>query len=132
MDTNELYARALSGDVSACMIMGRKLMRGRGAARDYEKAHRLFDIAARAGDADALYMLGKNYLKGVGCRKDPAGGVSCLEAAARRGHAAAALRLGQCFAQGAGAPKSSELAAYWYRKAAALGDTRAYDLLLGL
>ena len=132
MDTDELMRRADSGDTAACMILGRKLLRGRGAPRDYERALQLFDTAARAGDADALYLLGKCYLKGIGCAKDPAGGVSCLEEAARRGHAAAALRLGSCFAEGLGAPRSSELAAYWYRKAAALGELRAYDLMLRL
>ena len=132
MDIDELNRRAQRGDVEACMILGRKLMRGRGTPRDYEQALRFFDTAARAGHADALYLLGKCYLKGVGCTKDPAGGVSCLESAAQRGHAAAALRLGSCFAEGIGAPRSAELAAYWYRKAAALGDTRAYDMLLHL
>ena len=63
---------------------------------------------------------------------DLAGGVSCLEAAAGRGHAAAALKLGDCFEQGLGAPRSAELAAYWYRKAAAGGEKRAYAALLNL
>lgn len=132
MDIDELSHSARNGDVTACMILGRKLMRGRGAPRDYERALQLFDTAARAGNADALYQLGKCYLKGVGCSKDPAGGVSCLEGAALRGHAAAALRLGSCFAEGLGAPRSAEMAAYWYRKAAALGESRAYDLMLRL
>lgn len=132
MDAEQLEALVESGDASACMILGRKLLRGRGAPRDYERATRLFDAAARAGEVDALYLLGKCYLKGIGCAKDPAGGVSCLEAAAQRGHAAAALRLGSCFAEGVGAPRSEELAAYWYRKAAAMGESRAYDLLLQL
>lgn len=132
MDIAALQQQADAGDISACMILAHKLMRGRGVARDYESALRYFDVAARAGDADALYQLGKCYLKGVGCTRDPAGGVSCLESAAQRGHAAAALRLGGCFADGLGAPRSAELAAYWYRKAAALGDTRAYDALLRL
>lgn len=132
MDAEELERQAAKGNPSACMILGRKLMRGRGAPRNYERALQFFDTAARAGDADALYLLGKCYLKGVGCTKDPSGGVSCLEAAAQRGHAAAALRLGKCFAEGLGAPLSAEMAAYWYRKAAALGESRAYDLMLQL
>lgn len=131
-ELESLEKRAHAGEPDACMHLARKLMRGRGVARDYERALQLFDTAARAGDADALYMLGKCYLKGVGCAKDPAGGVSCLETAAQRGHAAAAHRLGECFETGAGAPRSAELAAYWYRKAAALGETRAYDSLLRL
>lgn len=129
---DEIRRAIETGDVAACMRWGKRLMRGRGAPRDYEGALQCFDAAARAGDADALYMLGKCYLKGVGCTKDPAGGVSCLEAAARRGHAAAALRLGDCFARGEGAPCSAELAAWWYRKAAAHGDSRAFDKLLSL
>lgn len=132
MEAGELEKLAQSGDPAACMILGHRLLRGRGMPRDYERALLYFDTAARAGEVDALYQLGKCYLKGIGCTKDPAGGVSCLENAAQRGHAAAALRLGKCFAEGTGAPRSVELAAYWYRKAAALGDTRAYDLLLEL
>ena len=81
--------------IRSCMRQGRRLLRGRGVPRDYERALECFDRAARAGDTDALYMLGKCYLKGVGCRKDPNGGVDCLERAAERGHGAAALRLGK-------------------------------------
>ena len=132
MDAQELQRRAEAGDISACMALGHKLLRGRGVPRNYEQALHFFDLAAQAGEADAHYRLGKCYLKGIGCTKDPAGGVSCLETAARQGHAAAALRLGECFEQGTGAPRSAELAAYWFRKAAALGETRAYDCLLRL
>lgn len=132
MDMHELQRLADAGDTSACVMLAHKLLRGRGVPRNYEAALGYFDIAARAGDADALYRLGKCYLKGIGCTRDPSGGVSCLESAAQRGHAAAALRLGDCFAAGLGAPRSAELAAYWYRRAAALGDSRAYDALLRL
>ena len=97
-----------------------------------EEAVEWFDRAAQAGSTDALYWLGKCYLKGLGCRRDPSGGSSCLENAALRGHAAAALKLGECFETGTGAPASAELAAYWYRKAAARGENRAYDKLLNL
>lgn len=132
MHPDELETRARAGEPAACLALGRKLLRGRGIGRDYERAIALFDTAARTGHPDALYLLGKCYLKGIGCTKDPAGGVSCLEAAANAGHAAAARRLGDCFAQGLGAPRNSEMASYWYRKAAARGDTRAYDQLLRL
>jgi len=114
------------------MQLARRLMRGRSETRDYERAVYYFDLAARAGEADALYMLGKCYLKGLGCLRDPAGGVSCLERAAERGHAAAALKLGDCFARGLGAPVCREMAAYWYRKAAALGEPHAREGLLHL
>lgn len=129
---DDLHARADAGDPAACMQLARRLMRGRGEGRNYELAVHYFDQAARAGEADALYMLGKCYLKGLGCLRDPAGGVSCLEQAAERGHAAAARRLGDCFEQGVGAPPSDEMAAYWYRKAAALGEPQARACLLRL
>lgn len=128
----ELRERAAKGDVAACMQLAKRLIRGRGEGRNFEEAVEWFDAAARAGDTDALYWLGKCYVKGLGCRRDPAGGVSCLESAAGRGHAAAALKLGDCFEQGLGAPRSTELAAYWYRKAAACGEKRAYSALLNL
>ena len=130
--SDELAQRAAAGEPDACMHLAKRLMRGRGGQRDYEQAVLLFDTAAKAGNSDALYWLGKCYLKGLGCRRDPAGGVSCLENAARAGHAGAALKLGTCFAEGCGAPQSAEMAAYWYRRAAARGQTRAYDLLLAL
>lgn len=110
----------------------KRLLRGRSCERDYEAAVNELDQAARLGSTDALYQLGKCYLKGIGCTKDPAGGVSCLERAAISGHAAAAYRLGECFRHGTGAPRSSELAAYWYRKAAALRHPEAYKALLAL
>ena len=132
MAMNELRQRASDGDIAACMQLTKRLIRGRGEERNFEEAVEWFDTAARAGDTDALYWLGKCYLKGLGCRRDPAGGVSCLETAAGRGHAAAAFKLGDCFEQGCGAPRNAELAAYWYRKAAACGETRAYDSLLRL
>lgn len=115
--------------IRSCMRQGRRLLRGRGVPRDYERALECFDRAARAGDTDALYMLGKCYLKGVGCRKDPNGGVDCLERAAERGHGAAALRLGKCFEEGNGAPRSAELASYWYRRAAVAGESKAFDCM---
>ncbi|MBR5895943.1 MAG: sel1 repeat family protein [Akkermansia sp.] len=115
-----------------CLYRAKRLLRGRGCARDYEAAVELLDLAARAGMADALYQLGKCYLKGIGCSKDPAGGVSCLERAAMAGHAAATYRLGDCFENGLGAPRSAELAAYWYRKAVALHHPKAYQSLLRL
>lgn len=124
-----LQRKAEQGDPAACVHLAKRLMRGRGGARNYEQAVLLFDRAAQAGNADALYHLGKCYLKGLGCLKDPGGGVSCLEAAARYGHAGAALKLGECFERGEGAPRSSEMAAYWYRKAAARGESRALDCL---
>lgn len=130
--SDELTQRADAGEPDACMHLAKRLMRGRGGERDFERAVAYFDTAAKAGDADALYWLGKCYLKGLGCRRDPSGGVSCLETAARAGHAGAALKLGTCFAQGTGAPQSAEMAAYWYRRAAARGQSRAYDLLLAL
>lgn len=110
----------------------KRLMRGRGCARDYEAAVALLDLAAQAGSTDALYQLGKCYLKGIGCSKDPSGGVSCLERAALAGHISATYRLGECFELGLGAPRSSELAAYWYRKAAALNHPQAYKALFRL
>lgn len=125
MTADELQQQAALGNPAACVHLAKRLMRGRGGARNYEEAVLLFDRAARAGNADALYHLGKCYLKGLGCPKDPGGGVSCLEAAARTGHAAAALKLGECFERGEGAPRSAVLAAYWYGKAAARGESRA-------
>ena len=130
--TDDLHERAAAGDPNACMHLAKRLMRGRGEPRNYEKAVQLFDVAARAGDADAMYQLGKCYLKGIGCPRDPSGGVSCFEQAAKLGHSGATLRLGECFEKGNGAPKSPELAAWWYRKAAALGVPKAYDALLRL
>ena len=114
------------------LVQAKRLMRGRGEARNYEQAVALFDRAARAGLPDAHYWLGKCYLKGLGCQRDPQGGVTCLERAATLGHAGACLKLGDCFARGEGAPQNRELAAYWYRRAAARGEDRAYDKLLEL
>ena len=130
-DESSLEERVAAGDPAACMQLGKRLLRGRGIERNYERALACFDTAARSGNADAFYLMGKCYLKGVGCIKDPGGAVSCLENAARRGHASAALKLGECFER-IGAPKNDELAAYWYRKAAARGESRAYDDLLRL
>lgn len=129
MTNEELQRLAAEGNPSACMQLAKRLMRGRGGARDYEQAVMLFDAAARAGHADALYHLGKCYIKGIGCPKDPGGGVSCLEAAALRGHLAATLKLGECFERGEGAPRCSEMAAYWYRRAAASGAPQAMQHL---
>lgn len=129
---DSLRARAAAGDAEACQQLAKRLLRGRGEARNYEEAVALFDTAARAGAADAYYQLGKCYLKGIGCTRDAGGGVSCLEQAARMGHKGAALKLGTCFEQGLGAPQSDEMAAYWYRRAAAAGELRAYDALNAL
>lgn len=130
---DDLEQLAAAGDAEACLIQAKRLLRGRGTAeRNYEEAVRLFDTAARGGSADAYYQLGKCYLKGIGCTRDPGGGVSCLEQAARMGHKAAAFKLGVCFENGTGAPASTEMAAYWYRKAAAAGELRAYDALNAL
>ncbi len=130
---NDAFNRNPEGrDAGACLILAKKLMRGRGAARNYEAAARWFDLAAQAGSTDAFYWLGKLYLKGLGVPKDPGGAASCFEHAANQGHAAAQWYLGECFEKGKGVPRSCELAGYWYRKSAARGEERAFAALLRL
>ncbi len=129
---SEELADMADGGVERLLAQAKRLMRGRGEARNYERAVELFDRAAQLGDADALYWLGKCYLKGLGCQRDPGGAATCLEQAANLGHAGACLKLGDCFARGQGAPESPEMAAYWYRRAAARGETRAFDSLVEL
>ncbi len=117
-------------EVEQMLAQAKRLMRGRGEERNYERAVELFDRAARWGDADAHYWLGKCYLKGLGCQRDPQGAATCLERAANLGHAGACLKLGDCFLRGEGTPQSRELAEYWYRRAAARGEERAYGRLV--
>ena len=52
--STDLEIRAAAGDPQACVQLARKLQRGRGLPRDYERAVALLDTAARAGLPDAL------------------------------------------------------------------------------
>ncbi len=119
-------------EVQEHLRQAKRLIRGRGTARNYEEAVEHFDAAARLGSAEALYWLGKCYMKGLGCTKDALGGTLCWERAAALGHAAACYKLGESFEEGIGAPHSAELAAYWYRRAVARGEERAYARLSAL
>jgi TPR repeat protein len=92
---------------------------------DYEKAVRLFRVAAAQGDADAQFLLGAMYENGQGVEQDYAEALKWYRRAAAQGNAAAQLNLGVMYDNGQGVAQNYAEAVRWLRLSAAQGLARA-------
>lgn len=117
---------------------------GDGVEQDKAEAVRWYRKAARQGDANAMFNLGAAYYNGEGVTVNDtlayawfllaseAGNSSGQDAAQRSqrddgplAFSEACLSIGQMYDKGEDLPKSTELAATWYRKAAEKGYAEA-------
>lgn len=114
------------------------LSNGKGVAKDRSEAFQWYDKAAKNGHRTALYSLGLYYVKGLdGVTKDLQMAGECFEKAAQLGMITAMTCLASLYRmlvnetlaeRSDGDPTISyyrEQIVFWYRKAAALGDSSA-------
>jgi TPR repeat protein len=73
------------GDATALYILGDNYFYGRGVAKDYAEAARLYRQAADLGNADAMISLGWVHENGFGVTKDIAKARSYYQMAADHG-----------------------------------------------
>lgn len=96
-----------------------------GRAVDYEKAAKLYRMAANEGDAYSQYSLGYCYDKGHGVPQLPAEAFKWYRKAAEQDYNSAQISLGLCYEKGVGVEKNATEAVRWYTKAAEDGSARA-------
>ncbi|MFT7144609.1 MAG: TPR repeat protein [Alphaproteobacteria bacterium] len=78
-----------AGDIRAQYILGFYCLKGCGLGVDYERAVKLFNLAAELGDASAQYNLGICYNLGYGVESDQVKMLEWFQKAAFQGHKAA-------------------------------------------
>ncbi len=91
----ELGAR--QGDADAAVSLGIMAETGRGAAQDFQRAARLYQIAADAGNAQGQALLGKLYANGDGVEQDTEKAVFWLTKAAESGYVEAQRKLASVY-----------------------------------
>lgn len=126
---DELRLRALEGSIDAQIGWARRLLHGRGVARDPEAALRWFRIAARNGDADALNMVGRCYELGWGVTPDCAEAARWYRKAADRSDAWGEFNLASLYAQGRGVPADAARALTLLVRSARRGNPKAMNMI---
>jgi TPR repeat protein len=104
-------------------------LRGRGTARDFSAARRLFESAAAQGLALAYGQLGAMYQQGEGAPADWARALGWYRRGAAAGDPSSLFGLGLMYHNGFGVTASLQEAAKWYRMAASRGHARAKFML---
>ena len=111
---------------------------GMGVGKDFDKALYWYRKAAAGGDSDAkeflndpdnLSNIGYAYKTGDGVSQSNSRAVSFYEEAANKDSAIGQYNLAGCYYHGMGVGKDFDKALYWYRKAAAGGDSDAKEFL---
>lgn len=95
--------------------------------RDYAKAQRYYELAARQKDLSAYYSLGEMYRKGTGVSKDMAQAMTYYKYAASQNYSPAQYILGIIYANGEGVSKDIYKAYAWFHLAAEQNLTSAGD-----
>lgn len=125
----QLYQRALNGDVVAQHNMGGCYMEGVGVNKDPSKAAYWFRKAAENGFVDAQDNLGLMYLKGEGVEQNDEEAISWFLLAASSNSADAQNNIGCCYMSGVGVDINPSNALTWWRMAADQGHPAAlYNL----
>lgn len=126
LDTAQAYIEAAQiGCPCAMYFYGMAFLNGLGVREDDAQANLWFKKAADCGIADALAALANSYFRGYGVKQDVKKDFDLFKEAASAGSAAATLVLGQMY-WNAG---MREAGLTYIRKAAAMGDDQAVELL---
>jgi TPR repeat protein len=123
----EPYAE--SGNRVAEANLASLYLRGRGTAKDPERARRLYESAAAQGLPLAYGQLGAMYQQGEGAPADFAKALNWYRRGAAAGDASSLFGLGLMYHNGLGVVASLPQAAKWYRMAASRGHARAKFML---
>lgn len=102
----DLENGAAKGDAKAALRLGERYEHAEGVARDYDRALRLYCVAARQGDAQAAYNIGWMHLNGRGVDRDEDMAGAWLKRAAAAGHEHAET-LARHFPAGAADPEKA-------------------------
>jgi TPR repeat protein len=102
---------------------------GRGVAKNYAEATRLYRLAAEQGYAKGQYSLGYMYQYGLGVEKDYKEAVRLYELAAAQGDSMGQYGLGYMYDYGIGVAKDNNQAVKLYALAAAQGYSYAQDAI---
>jgi soluble lytic murein transglycosylase-like protein len=89
----KLEAAAAQGDPMARTELAVRYEHAEGVAKDFQKANRLYCLAARQGYADAQFKLGWVYANGRGVQRDDGVAAALFVMAAKQGHEHAAKLL---------------------------------------
>lgn len=120
----QLRTASEGGDAGAQLELGEMYFEGRGVARDYAEAFRLFLMAATLGNAEAQYNLGLMHARGIHVKGDYHEAVRWLRVAAEKGNPKAQYNLGLMYYRARGAPLDYVSAYQWVSVAASnsVGD----------
>ena len=83
---------------------------------NFEKAHSLYEKAAKLGHPKAQYYCGLMYLKGRGTRRNYEKALSLVEQAAEQNHPHGQYLLAQMYLSGEGVKKNEEVGNEWLEK----------------
>lgn len=81
--------------------------------KDYEKALKAFELAAKNGDLDAMHAVGIMYIGGWGIEQNDKKGIGYIIKAANQSHLKAQYTLGAMYYLGIGVPLDFEKAFSW-------------------
>ena len=88
-EIKKLEDAAKGGNVSAQVVLAKRLYAGNGVKQDYKKAANWFEKAAAQGSAEAQSNLGYCYYSGLGVKRDYDKAVYWYTKSAELGNAAA-------------------------------------------
>ena len=128
-----LESSSAAGCRDAMVLLGRMLYSGNGIAENYERALKLWKMAADSGSLDAKYCLGEHYYKGKGYHKkgqDEERALAMWKEAANAGHAESAYRLGCLYVDSRMSVNSIVTGLNLLRKAASAGNVKAMKRLI--
>ncbi|SCA55634.1 exported hypothetical protein [Candidatus Terasakiella magnetica] len=116
-----LEAKAMNGDIRATYKLGLLFSQGKKVQVDYVTAFEWFLRAAKHDDVKAMMKVSDMYLAGKGIDPSVEEATKWNEKAAKKGSRKAMVKLGAM----AVSQKKYADSAYWYKKAAVMGDVTA-------
>jgi hypothetical protein len=125
--SDELLAKAQSGDAQARLDLGRCYLEGWGVERDSSKAVMWIGLSADSGNPDAQNDHAWCLFTGVGTGQNPRDAVVTFEKLAAQGITAAQYNLAMCLYYGIGCIQNWDQAYLWFSLAAANGIKEAIN-----
>ena len=119
--------KAEKGDPKAQYNIGEMYDRGKGTAKDKQKAFSWYSLSASQGNTKAAYKVGFAYLKGLGVTKDGNKALKWMTIASDKGYVRAHYGLGEMYEKGLGVSKDFDKALKWYKKALKGGNIQAKE-----
>lgn len=125
----ELEKCQYSKDMAACNNLGNAYSKGKGVAKDPNKAAQFYQKACDGGIMVGCTNLGSNYQKGEGVAKDLDKAAQLYQKACDGGEMFGCIYLGHCYQEGNGIVKDPEKAVKLYQKACDGGEMQGCSSL---